>query len=68
MTKEKMEKLADLLVEANNNVGYKEYWAHGEPHSYKKDLSKKEITAIIKSVLEPQRQREKDNNDTKAKT
>jgi len=52
MNDKKIEKLADLLVKANTDIGFGNSTAHGECHSYKLALSEEEIIAIIKSVLE----------------
>lgn len=51
MDNNKIRTLADLLVKANDDIGYGEYECHGEYHSYKKALTKRKIAAIIRKFL-----------------
>jgi len=46
-----VEKIADQLVKANIDIGYGDYVGHGEYHSYKKALTKKQIIKIIKRTI-----------------
>lgn len=47
MKKELIEEIAKEIVKFNNNIPHEDYWAHGEPHSYKPSITVEQIVKII---------------------